>query len=1015
MATNYDKSDDSNIPYWKNQKPPTIRGQRFYDPLFPPNIKSLLGLDSNFDPIDQNAYDKNDTVFPDEIEFKKPSEIFGDQNYDLFFNKIEIDDIIQGKLGDCYFLAAVSNLCRFSELILNLFKTKELNEDGYYEIIFYIDGIKQIVIIDDYIPVNKNTNWPIFAKPHKNKIWVMLLEKAWAKVNGGYSNANYGWPSDAFEFLVGYGSTIFNLFKINKEDLAEYKIEVIKNVQISNINNFFISCSTYNNEYIKQFGLVKNHAYTLVDFNKIITRYGKIVHLFKLRNPHSKGEWNGDWSDSSPLWDEKTKKQVKYNNKEDGIFFINDIDFFEYFDRVEICNVFYNEKSITYSIEGEENLRNGIVFNIIVKEPGILNVTVPRKNWRAYREIKNKSLPTHISIVKYDPNQKNKLKIFSNYIGTYNSYETCAINTNVKKGNYLIYVYRDYDHAEFKTDKILKVKITCTSEFKHAQMSYDERDEGFPLLQNIILQAEFIENKYDPDKCEAFFLRSTQIRGNGIGHAIYYNPEPDYFLRVQATTTKIKNYIMLSPYINEQKPFTQYISSSKYLVLLGLKIENSDNYSFDFFQVSTTIGSKENYFNNDIDLNIYIDINNDINNIKNKDLKGRKEQNIERTKTLFYFDNPNEEVIYSNLSDLTIQCGDLINLLDDVNYNYDNTNLKWGVIIGEYAKYIGQFNENGLKQGKGLLINPRNIFAGSFYNNQRHGKGCIYNNKKEKIYYCNYKNGKRIGKYITLEEEKINRENELEKENKKFEEEEKKRKQLLENINKEQKEEEEKIKEEIERIDQAYIAKLEKKEKFDEEFDKQLQKRILDIIKQIDEKNEEKKKLEEEKINNEKKEKFDEEFDKQLQKRILDIIKQTEEKNEEKKKIEEEKIIAEEQSKKNINLEKEELEKKKLELNEKKNNFNKLMTIKTMKIKNEEEEAKKQREINIENLNNLKKEIEEKNKKEEELENDNENLGIFGIEEYNLELENSSKRRKNLDIPYEANSKEVVTCGCNIF
>ena len=86
-----------------------------------------------------------------------------------------------------------------------------------------------------------------------------------------------------------------------------------------------------------------------------------------------------------------------------------------------------------------------------------------------------------------------------------------------------------------------------------------------------------------------------------------------------------------------------------------------------------------------------------------------------------------------------------------------------------------------------------------------------------------------------------------------------------------------------------------------------------------------------------------------------------------------------------------------------------------MKIKNEEEEAKHQREINIENLNNLKKEIEEKNKKEEKLENDNENLGIFGIEEYNLELENSSKRRKNLDIPYESNSKEVVTCGCNIF
>ena len=31
-------------------------------------------------------------------------------------------------------------------------------------------------------------------------------------------------------------------------------------------------------------------------------------------------------------------------------------------------------------------------------------------------------------------------------------------------------------------------------------MSYDYRDKGFPLLKNIILQAEFTENNKDPDK-----------------------------------------------------------------------------------------------------------------------------------------------------------------------------------------------------------------------------------------------------------------------------------------------------------------------------------------------------------------------------------------------------------------------------------------------------------------------------------------------------------------------------------
>ena len=68
----------------------------------------------------------------------------------------------------------------------------------------------------------------------------------------------------------------------------------------------------------------------------------------------------------------------------------------------------------------------------------------------------------------------------------------------------------------------MDVKISCSSKFKHAQMSYDDRDHGFPLLQNIILQAEFIENNYDPDLGEDFDVNENQIKGNGIGHIIYY-------------------------------------------------------------------------------------------------------------------------------------------------------------------------------------------------------------------------------------------------------------------------------------------------------------------------------------------------------------------------------------------------------------------------------------------------------------------------------------------------------------
>lgn len=45
-------------------------------------------------------------------------------------------------------------------------------------------------------------------------------------------------------------------------------------------------------------GLVAGHAYSLIS----VKQSRKGPKLVKLRNPWGSMEWNGDWSDSSPLW-----------------------------------------------------------------------------------------------------------------------------------------------------------------------------------------------------------------------------------------------------------------------------------------------------------------------------------------------------------------------------------------------------------------------------------------------------------------------------------------------------------------------------------------------------------------------------------------------------------------------------------------------------------------------------------------------------------------------------------------
>ena len=1001
MSTEKGERKKIELKYWKDQKPPES-GKLFEDPNFPPNANSLLGLDSNGKPIDSKAYnEKARNINTSEVGFARAKDIFGDK-YKLFSEKIEMDDVIQGKLGDCYFLSSVANLCKFPSLIMKLFKTKEKNADGFYEILLYIDGRPQIVIVDDYLPVDKRTKRPVYAQSKGNEIWVMLLEKAWAKVNGGYANIISGLPCEALEFLTGLGSLSYDTENMDADDINEYKNEIVKNVQIADQNNCLISCSTSSNPQIEKVGLVEGHAYTLISFTQITTSQGKKVYLFKIRNPWSQGEWNGDWSDKSSLWDSKAKSQVQFQNKEDGVFFMSDTDFFKYFTHVEICYILYDSISVTYTIEGEENLKDASVFNIQTEGEGFLSVSVLRKSWRANRELRDKILPTHISIVKYDPKPKNRLKTFSDYNGTFESFQTCALNVKVVKGNYLIYVYRDLDNAQFVPDKTMDVKITCSAKFKHAQMSYDDRDKNFPLLQNIILQAEFIENNYNPDLGEDFNVNSNQLRGNGIGHIIYYISTTGYYIDFTGGTANVKNYIMLCPYLDKKTTtFHKAIPSGKYLVFLGLMNGVYGAYSFNCFTKAYTTNRKltAEYDNNDIDLTLYTDINNDI---KNEKVKERKTQSLENAKKEFYFDIGDGKVQYKSLSELQKTYGNEIKLLDEVQLSNENPNLRWGIIKGEYVTYVGQFNGEK-KEGKGLFINPNNIFAGEFKNDQQNGIGYTYNKDFTKLYYCNYSNGARKGKPVTPEEEQKlkeeeeqkKKEEELKKEQERLKKLEEEKQALLKKQEEEKRKLEEQLAEELRKAEEAKKAEEEKiaaelekakkeAERLEEEKKKELERLAKEEQKKLEEaqkKAEELKKQEEERIKQEleEQEKKRKEEEKKIQEELERLAKEKEE--EAKKQIEElkkkeeelkkEKERKEEEAKKQLEEAQKEAERKAAEAKKEAERIAEEAKQKALEAEKKIEEAKKEAEKKEEEA---RKKQEEAQKKVEEAKQKNEEL-----------------------------------------
>ena len=71
-------------------------------------------------------------------------------------------------------------------------KSKEINPQGYYEVYFYDkDRKKKIMYIDDKFPVDKTytvSDRHLYSECNSKEIWLQLLEKAFAKYEGGYLN-----------------------------------------------------------------------------------------------------------------------------------------------------------------------------------------------------------------------------------------------------------------------------------------------------------------------------------------------------------------------------------------------------------------------------------------------------------------------------------------------------------------------------------------------------------------------------------------------------------------------------------------------------------------------------------------------------------------------------------------------------------------------------------------------------------------------------------------------------------
>jgi hypothetical protein len=126
----------------------------------------------------------------------------------------------------------------------------------------------------------------------------MVLEKAYAKLNGSYELIEAGKVHYALADMVGGFPQQVDL----KKDIKNSEVFWEKLVQLNKIGSLLGVGSPENplgDSAINQSGIVQGHAYAVLDAQEVDG-----FKLVKLRNPHGRtgAEWRGDWSDTCPNW-----------------------------------------------------------------------------------------------------------------------------------------------------------------------------------------------------------------------------------------------------------------------------------------------------------------------------------------------------------------------------------------------------------------------------------------------------------------------------------------------------------------------------------------------------------------------------------------------------------------------------------------------------------------------------------------------------------------------------------------
>jgi hypothetical protein len=500
--------------------------KKFSDPYFKPELKSLIPEDLN-DP----SFEKTPKKYIQEYktyQWLSLSEIYRDKKYTLFDGEITADEINQGFLGSCYILVSLMGLCINNQRIKRIFLNKEVNSKGVYGVKLLIQGEYNAITVDDFIPCKRGDMTPAFSYTKNNEIWIMILEKAWAKINKScYMRTWLGTPHEALTTLTEAPC----VFEHHKKYIDNHRIDELWRIISCAMERKWVPCA--DTEEIKnseEVGLVPFHAYAII---KIYDLPEYDLKLMKIRNPWGAKVWKGDYSSTSNLWTENLKKAIGQNefNISKGTFFISFEDYVKNFAWTFICkyedNYHYRYKRFTMNTEdhyeSSNELNRGIdnyqfVKSIIeVKQHthGFICLHQPQKRFMDTKDNTQEKIPIGLIILTKYQDKKYRL-ISTDFI----NWEKIYLEVTFDPGEYHIFA----KSLVIQKDISYPLVLSSYSEYPLEIHKPSENKIAKNCLSNILIDLAKNNSKkqYFSEKEKSSYYSVLIDECNSLGHGIFY-------------------------------------------------------------------------------------------------------------------------------------------------------------------------------------------------------------------------------------------------------------------------------------------------------------------------------------------------------------------------------------------------------------------------------------------------------------------------------------------------------------